>query len=235
MFKTGLVQFTDDSAVVVNAVAAFALQQGAVVVVIEGHTDAGGDEVENIRLSQGRADELRRALIHRGLAADHVQAIGRGSALPLVTASHREQYRNRRVEFFVRPRPTTASDVALMSTDSVVEAAPLAPVVVSSVPTLESKQVKINAPQNTRSALAPGVSSVPAPGKTQPRVWDNTRSVLAPRITLLDDDDDEPLLPLLPLLPRVTLLDDVDNDELLLPRFRGPAFLLLDEIGYPDR
>ncbi|MEO1203396.1 MAG: OmpA family protein [Pseudomonadota bacterium] len=69
---------------------------------IEGHTDARGDEAYNQRLSERRAEAVRDALIERGVAADRMRAAGRGEAYPVATndtTAGRQQ--NRRVEIVI--------------------------------------------------------------------------------------------------------------------------------------
>ncbi len=46
---------------------------------IEGHTDATGGAAYNLRLSQGRADEVRRYLTAHGLAPQRLSAVGKGA------------------------------------------------------------------------------------------------------------------------------------------------------------
>ncbi len=69
---------------------------------IEGHTDSRGADDFNIRLSQARADAVRRALIGRGVSADRLQSVGLGEEFPLASnelESGRQQ--NRRVEIII--------------------------------------------------------------------------------------------------------------------------------------
>ena len=49
---------------------------------IEGHTDAQGGADYNLRLSQQRADEVRRHLMAQGLPAQRFSAVGRGAQEP---------------------------------------------------------------------------------------------------------------------------------------------------------
>ncbi|WP_211260741.1 OmpA family protein [Pseudoxanthomonas dokdonensis] len=57
------------------------MQAGGVIVV--GHTDRIGSEVDNLRLSQQRADTVRQFLAARGIAADNIIAVGKGEADPI--------------------------------------------------------------------------------------------------------------------------------------------------------
>jgi hypothetical protein len=210
MFKSGLMQFTTDGAEVVDAIAAFLAKQPDMLIVIEGHTDGGGDEAENVRLSQGRADELRRALVRRGLDPLHVQALGRGSSVPLVAASHPEQYRNRRVEIFVRGLDRAIEPDEIPPTIALLDddAAPLV-------------EATSTAPMVALLDDAPALEAEPTGG---------------PSIALLDD---EPLMALpgftIPLLDELMGSND-DDDDLLVPQFAAmgtgaPSIPLLDEIG----
>lgn len=73
---------------------------------VEGHTCDLGDEEDNRVLSQRRAEQVRRVLLRRGLASQRVQAVGVGSARPLIDeASDAARQRNRRVEFVIERGP----------------------------------------------------------------------------------------------------------------------------------
>ncbi len=63
---------------------------------IEGHTDAKGVADYNLRLSQQRADEVRRYLQLHGVAEERLSAVGRGSQEP-VNAAQPLAAENRRV------------------------------------------------------------------------------------------------------------------------------------------
>jgi len=72
----------------------------AVVVEIEGHTDATGSAEFNLSLSQKRASAVKRALIERGIRADRLVAYGYGEGVPVADNSTAEgRARNRRIEF----------------------------------------------------------------------------------------------------------------------------------------
>lgn len=68
-----------------------------------GHTDAVGTVQFNDQLSLQRAQRVRSELVRRGIAADRIDASGRGKREPLVaTADGVSEPKNRRVEINVR-------------------------------------------------------------------------------------------------------------------------------------
>ena len=72
-------------------------------IVVIGHTDTVGALEWNDKLSLARAERVRKALVAQGLAAERIQAAGRGEREPLLrTADNVPEPRNRRVEVNVR-------------------------------------------------------------------------------------------------------------------------------------
>jgi len=66
---------------------------------IIGHTDNVGKDEANMKLSQGRADEVKKDLVERGISADRIEAEGRGETQPIDTNDTEEgRQNNRRVE-----------------------------------------------------------------------------------------------------------------------------------------
>ena len=73
---------------------------GFKTMVIEGHTDSVGSAVYNEKLSQRRANSVRKALVEFGLAESKVQAIGYGESRPIAdNGNFQGRAQNRRVEF----------------------------------------------------------------------------------------------------------------------------------------
>ena len=73
-------------------------------IVVKGHTDSTGAESYNLKLSEERAESVRKYLVAEGVSSSRVTAIGFGEAYPLVsndTSSGRQQ--NRRVELEIKP------------------------------------------------------------------------------------------------------------------------------------
>ncbi len=66
---------------------------------IVGHTDNVGKDAANQKLSEGRANEVMKDLIERGIAPERIQAEGRGESQPIDTNDTEEgRQNNRRVE-----------------------------------------------------------------------------------------------------------------------------------------
>ena len=66
---------------------------------IIGHTDSVGRDAANMKLSEGRANEVRKDLIERGIAPERLEAEGRGESQPIDTNDTEEgRQNNRRVE-----------------------------------------------------------------------------------------------------------------------------------------
>ena len=75
-------------------------QLGIQQMTIEGHTDNVGDEQDNLRLAQRRADNVKKYFVEfHNLPADLFQAVSLGESKPLDTnATDAGRARNRRVE-----------------------------------------------------------------------------------------------------------------------------------------
>jgi outer membrane protein OmpA-like peptidoglycan-associated protein len=64
------------------------------------HTDSGGKEPSNIKLTQDRANEVVNYLKKKGVSAKRLMALGLGSSRPLVPNTTRaNRLQNRRVEY----------------------------------------------------------------------------------------------------------------------------------------
>lgn len=67
---------------------------------IRGHTDSSGNPRRNLRLSEDRADTVRRYLISRGIERSRLESVGVGDEEPIADNSTRSgRARNRRTEF----------------------------------------------------------------------------------------------------------------------------------------
>lgn len=90
----------------VVAQAADAYKKGAGArVVVTGYTDLSGSAAYNQRLSERRADTVKRELVRLGVPGESIVAIGKGESNPLVpTADGVREAQNRRVEIEL-PKP----------------------------------------------------------------------------------------------------------------------------------
>ena len=106
-----IIYFDFDSAAIraeyTEALAAHAgrlLENPALTVRLEGHTDERGSREYNIGLGERRAQAVRRALMLQGVRAEQLTTVSYGEEQPAVTGSDDEAWAmNRRVEI-VYPR-----------------------------------------------------------------------------------------------------------------------------------
>ncbi len=102
-FETGSEKIKKQSYNLLNQVAAAIINHvGLGKVRIEGHTDDVGNDAANMKLSQRRADAVRRYLIAEGVPQTRIEAIGYGETKPIAsnqTTKGREL--NRRVMFTI--------------------------------------------------------------------------------------------------------------------------------------
>jgi len=102
-FPEGRDEIADESRAVLDAALAEIAARPVQDVLVVGHTDLVGSGPLNDALARQRAETVRAELIRRGIAADAVQASGRGSREPAVPAAPGvAEPRNRRVEIVVR-------------------------------------------------------------------------------------------------------------------------------------
>ncbi|NJM25824.1 MAG: OmpA family protein, partial [Bacteroidia bacterium] len=89
-----------------NKVGNFLLDHPGLGMTISGHTDSQGREEANQKLSQARAEAIRTYILDEfGIEANRINAIGYGSAKPIVEEKTEADRRlNRRVEFEIKRR-----------------------------------------------------------------------------------------------------------------------------------
>ncbi len=67
---------------------------------VEGHTDAIGGELLNMKLSQARAESVRKYLTGKGIPDDRLEAVGFGPTKPIASnKTEKGRGQNRRTEF----------------------------------------------------------------------------------------------------------------------------------------
>ena len=101
LFEPSSAVLAQSAVPVIDRIATDALQFGGISITVEGHTDSDGQTIENLQLSQNRAEAVRAALIERGLSPEAVDAVGFGSERPIVVNGVEDKSASRRVEFRV--------------------------------------------------------------------------------------------------------------------------------------
>ena len=102
-FLSGSDDFTEESKSAITAMLAEMGQRPSPEVTVIGHTDRVGSDDDNDALSLQRAERVKEMLVGMGVAADKINAAGRGSREPLiVTDAGVDEPQNRRVEVNVR-------------------------------------------------------------------------------------------------------------------------------------
>lgn len=102
-FLEGKDEFTAESRTELDKIFSELKRRPAPDILVIGHTDTVGGLTYNDRLSLARAERVREKLVALGLAAERIQAAGRGKRELLVnTDDNVSEPRNRRVEINVR-------------------------------------------------------------------------------------------------------------------------------------
>ncbi|MCG5502092.1 OmpA family protein [Ectothiorhodospira lacustris] len=102
LFATGRSELRGGAVRNLDQLAVFLREHPERTAIIEGHTDSVGSASANMRLSEQRADSVKRYLVRQGVDANRLHAAGRGQDYPVAennTASGRQQ--NRRVEIII--------------------------------------------------------------------------------------------------------------------------------------
>jgi len=100
-FNTGKSTFTTESLVRLEGINKLLANYPDLKFRIEGHTDNTGSKAVNDKLSQARADAVRKYLIDNGRNANNLTAVGYGSDNPIGdNATNEGRQANRRVEIF---------------------------------------------------------------------------------------------------------------------------------------
>jgi OOP family OmpA-OmpF porin len=101
-FDTGKSTLKPVSNKALNDLAEVLKLKSSMVIEIQGHTDNVGSEETNTRLSQARADEVKKYLMGKGIEGKRVQAKGYGPSQPVAdNATENGRAKNRRTSLKV--------------------------------------------------------------------------------------------------------------------------------------
>jgi len=101
-FDTGSTELKPESEAELNKLADFMKNNATLRVEIGGHTDDVGKEVDNQKLSEGRAKAVKAYLEKSGITPERLTAVGYGMSKPMVTNKTPEgRAQNRRTEFVI--------------------------------------------------------------------------------------------------------------------------------------
>ncbi len=113
-FEVGKAEIKKDSLPYLDKLAETLLKAKNWILEIQGHTDDKGSDDYNMKLSQSRADSVKKYLVSKGIVADTITAKGFGEKNPIIandSDSNREK--NRRVEFKItKPNNEVISTIA---------------------------------------------------------------------------------------------------------------------------
>ena len=102
-FDSSSSRLRSDNHKLLDAIAAVLKDDPNAQIEVSGHTDSNGKEEKNLRLSQRRAEAVKKYLVDKGIKSSRIEAIGHGSSLPIADDNTLEgQRKNRRIEFNVQ-------------------------------------------------------------------------------------------------------------------------------------
>lgn len=99
-FKSGSTDLIKNSYSELDKIVSVLISNPKYTIEIQGHTDNVGSEVENLKLSQNRAEVIEKYLIEKGINKSRITSVGKGSKQPIGDNNTEEgRLKNRRVEF----------------------------------------------------------------------------------------------------------------------------------------
>lgn len=99
-FETGKATIKSKSYPILNSIAKIFIENSNYYVEVQGHTDNTGKLASNRRISQQRAEAVRKYLIKKGVPAERLTAKGYGPDKPIASNKNAQgRAKNRRVEF----------------------------------------------------------------------------------------------------------------------------------------
>jgi outer membrane protein OmpA-like peptidoglycan-associated protein len=101
-FDTGKATLKSESNKELDDLAEYLSYQKGMAIEVAGYTDNVGNDADNLKLSQARADAVRNYLIKKGVHAENLQAKGYGASDPVASNDTPEgKQQNRRTEVHI--------------------------------------------------------------------------------------------------------------------------------------
>lgn len=99
LFDTGVAALGGRNEAILDKASRLYREGRPIIMIVSGSTDAVGQPVENLLLSQRRATAVARGLVARGIPAERTQILAKGETNPVVPAQRGvAEAQNRRVE-----------------------------------------------------------------------------------------------------------------------------------------
>lgn len=101
-FANNSTRILPESEASLNDLKEFMTENPNIRIRLVGHTDNVGSDQFNLKLSQGRAESVKEALVKRGVAPERIETLGMGKRQPIATNNTEEgRAQNRRVELVI--------------------------------------------------------------------------------------------------------------------------------------
>ena len=101
-FANNSTRILAESEAALNDLKTFLTENPQLRIRIVGHTDNVGSDQFNLKLSEGRAQSVKDALVKRGVAPERIETLGMGKRQPIATNDTEEgRAQNRRVELVI--------------------------------------------------------------------------------------------------------------------------------------
>jgi outer membrane protein OmpA-like peptidoglycan-associated protein len=99
LFERSRSALLDSSKVELDKLAGLMKSHPSISIRLIGHTDNGGDEDKNLKLSEDRVKEVKKYLMSKGISGSRIECEGRGEKEPVADNNDpAKKYLNRRVE-----------------------------------------------------------------------------------------------------------------------------------------
>jgi outer membrane protein OmpA-like peptidoglycan-associated protein len=102
LFRKHSSHLSHDGTMKVDSLAAALLKYPNDQVIVVGYTDNSGTDMKNVAFSQHRADSVKKELIHQGLLATNISAVGNGPVEAVApNDAEVDKAKNRRIVFLI--------------------------------------------------------------------------------------------------------------------------------------